>query len=67
MGLFGSSNVGQSAEAEKKKLAEQRAAKIAKAKAARQAEGATRIQRQQGSRTVLTTPLGLGGTNETLG
>lgn len=67
MGMFGSSGVGASADEERKRLAEERAKKIAKKKAARKAEGAERIQRQQGSRTVLTSPLGLGGEDQTLG
>jgi len=59
--------MADSADEERKRLAAERARKAAKKKAERKSEGAQKIQRQQGSRTVLTTPMGLGGNDESLG
>ncbi len=59
MSIFGGGKLASSDSEEKKRLAAERAAKIAKKKMERQAEGVQRVQRQQTGRTVLTTPLGL--------
>ena len=67
MSIFGGGGLASSADEEKKRLAEERAKKIAKKKAERKAEGAERIQRQAGARTILTSPLGLGGEDQQLG
>lgn len=68
MSIFGGGGgVASSAEEEKKRLAEERAKKLAKKKTERKAEGAERIQRQAGGRTILTSPLGLGGEDQQLG
>ena len=67
MSMFGGGGLASSADEEKKRIAEERAKKIAKKKSERQAEGAQRIARQQGSRTILTSPMGLGGEDSQLG
>lgn len=67
MSIFGGKSVGNSYSEEKKRLAAERAAKIAKRKSERKAEGAERVRNQQAGRTVLTNPLGLGGDFQQLG